>query len=85
MVKQQKIEKNQERALRFIYNDYNSSYESLLIKSKPPSLKVRRMMAIALESFKILNDLSPAYLNELLTFKNILIISGTRERLKFHR
>jgi hypothetical protein len=29
-----KIEKIQERALRFIYNDYNSTYESLLIVSK---------------------------------------------------
>ena len=28
------------------------------------------MRAIALESFKILNNLSPAYLNDLLTFKN---------------
>ena len=28
-----KIEKIQERALRFIYRDYDSSYESLLLKS----------------------------------------------------
>ena len=35
-----------------------------------PSLKVRRMRTIALESFKILNNLSPAYLNDLLTVKN---------------
>ena len=35
-----------------------------------PSLKVRRMRTKALESFKILNNLSPAYLNDLLTFKN---------------
>ena len=65
-----KIEKIQERALRFIYSDYSSSYESLLIKSQLPSLKVRRLRTIALESFKILNNLSPAYLNDLLTFKN---------------
>ena len=64
-----KIEKIQERALRFIYSDYSSSYESLLIKSQLPSLKVRRLRTIALESFKILNNLSPAYLNDLLTFK----------------
>ena len=29
-----KIEKIQERALRFIYQDYNSSYDTLLDKSK---------------------------------------------------
>jgi hypothetical protein len=29
-----KIEKIQERALRFIYEDYENTYENLLIKSK---------------------------------------------------
>ena len=66
-----KMEKIQERALRFIYRDYDSSYESLLLKSQLPSLKVRRLRAIALEAFKILNNLSPVYLNDLLTFKNL--------------
>ena len=56
-----KIEKIQERALRFIYSEYSSSYESLLIKFQLPSLKVRRLRTIALESLKILNNLSPAY------------------------
>ena len=66
-----KIEKIPERALRFIYRDYDSSYESLLLKSQLPSLKVRRLREIALEAFKILNNLSPVYLNDLLTFKNL--------------
>jgi hypothetical protein len=33
-----KLEKVQERALRFVYEDYNSSYEELLQKAKVPSL-----------------------------------------------
>ena len=69
-----KIEKIQERALRslrFIYRDYDSNFESMLIKSHLPSLKVRRLRAIALEAFKILNNSSPVYLNDLLTFKNL--------------
>jgi hypothetical protein len=37
------MEKIQERALRFIYNDYVLNYEELLEKSKMPSLKVRRV------------------------------------------
>ena len=65
-----KIEKIQERALRFIYSDFSSSYESLLIKSWLPSLKVRHLRTKALESFRILNNLSPVYiLNDLLTSK----------------
>ena len=68
-VNTKKIEKIQERALRFIYQDYNSSYDTLLDKSKLPSLKVRRLRAIALEAFKILNNRTPVYLNDILTYK----------------
>ena len=64
------IEKIQERALRFIYNDYSSNYEMLLSKSKLLYLKLRRLRTIALEAFKILNKQTPAYLHDLLTCKN---------------
>ena len=64
-----KIGKIQERAVRFIYSDYSSSYESLLIKSQLPSLKIKR-----LESVQSLNNLSSAHLNDLVNFKIILII-----------
>ena len=64
-----KIEKIQERALRFIYQDYNSSYDTLLGKSKLLSLKVRRLRATALEAFKILNNQTPVYLSDILTYK----------------
>jgi NAD kinase len=50
-----KIEKIQERALRFMYDDFQISYECLLEKSKLPSLKTRRMRTIALETFKIMH------------------------------
>jgi hypothetical protein len=42
-----KLEKNQERALRFIYDDFVSSYDELLVKAKVPSLKIRRMRTMA--------------------------------------
>jgi hypothetical protein len=54
-----KIEKVQERALRFVYEDYHSSYDNLLKKAKVPSLQIRRMRTMALETFKIMNKLSP--------------------------
>jgi hypothetical protein len=46
-----KIEKVQERAFRFVYEDYNSSYDNLLKKAKVPSLQIRRMRTMALETF----------------------------------
>ena len=65
-----KIEKIQERALRFIYNDSDSSYETLLQNSNLHSLKTRRMRTIALETFKIIHKKSPLFLQDLLTIKN---------------
>ena len=69
-VNTKKIEKIQERALSFIYQDYNSSYETLHGKSHLPSLKVRRLRAIALEAFKILNNQTHVYLSDLLTYES---------------
>jgi CRISPR/Cas system-associated endoribonuclease Cas2 len=59
------MEKIQERALKFIYEDQNSTYEELLEKSKLPSLKVRRIRTIAIETFKIINKQRPLYLHDL--------------------
>ncbi len=65
-----KIEKLQERALRFIYDDNSMSYHDLLLVSGLPSLKVRRMRSVALETFKIFNKEGPSYLHDLVRFKD---------------
>ena len=56
--------------LRFIYKDYESSYESLLLQSKMPSLKLRRMRTMALVAFKIIYKETPLYLQNIITMKN---------------
>jgi hypothetical protein len=56
------MEKIQERALRFIYEDYNSSYEDLLQKYKLPSLKIRRIRTIAIKTFKIIHRVHNIYM-----------------------
>ena len=65
-----KIEKIQERPLRFIYDDYLSDYNTLLIKSKLPSLKIRRIRTMAIETFKIINKQCPVYLHDLIKMKH---------------
>jgi hypothetical protein len=65
-----KLEKIQARALRFIYEDYESTYDELLEKAKVPSLKVRRMRTMAIECFKILSKLSPSCLHDLVVFQD---------------
>ena len=60
-----KFEKIQERALRFVYNDFNSGYEELLIKANILSLHIRRLRTMAIETYKILNKMSAPVLSDL--------------------
>ena len=64
-----KMEKIQERALRFVTEDYDSSISDILVNTKSKLLHVSRLNAIANEAFKILNKESPEYLHNLLSFK----------------
>ena len=64
-----KLEKIQERALRFIYEDYISDYHTLLSRSRLPSLKLRRMRTMALEIHKIIHKQGPTYLHDLVVIK----------------
>ena len=44
-----KIEAIQKRALRFMLNDYESSYEDLLKKSGNPSMNLKRTRSLSIE------------------------------------
>ena len=57
-----KIESIQKTALRLLYNDYTSSYGSLLARANEPSIEIKRYRTLALEIFKTLNDLNPTYM-----------------------
>ena len=63
------MEKVQERALRFINEDYVSSYEQLLTRAKTPSLEIKRLRTMAIECFKIIHDLSPPFLSDRVSYK----------------
>ena len=49
-----------------MYEDYQSSYVTLLEKAKLPTFHVKRMRILAVETFKILNKLAPPVLTDLL-------------------
>ena len=67
--KVRQLEKIQERALRFVCNDFNSTYMDLLkICSREP-LYVTRTKCLAVQVYKSVNNLSPAYLNSLFVIK----------------
>jgi hypothetical protein len=44
-------------------------YEHLLEKSQLPSLRLRRLLSMAIEVFKIINKQTPVYLHDLVTIK----------------
>ena len=64
-----KLEKVQERALRFINNDYSSSLKKLLSQTKTEPLHVKRLKLMACEVFKIVNKLSPEYIQDMISIK----------------
>jgi hypothetical protein len=55
----QQLEKIQKRALRLVYNDFTSSYKTILSQSNKPSIGILRMQQTAIQVFKILKGLSP--------------------------
>ena len=58
-----KLEKIQERALRFVYSDYSSEYTDLLKRGNLLSLATYRIRFLAIEMYKCMNNLNPQYLN----------------------
>ena len=61
----QKIERIQERALRFLYNDHKSSYNDLLIRSKKCTMQVARQRTLCIEIFKTIKNLNPSFMQSI--------------------
>ena len=53
------LEEIQERALRFVYDDLESTYEALLNKANIPFLHIKKLRTMAIEICRILNNMSP--------------------------
>ena len=71
------MEKIQERALRFVHQDFTSTYEVLLKKGNHQMLYINRLRYFAIEVYKIIKGLGPLYLTDLLeTKENIYNIRG---------
>ena len=56
-----KVEDIQKRALRFLHDDNESSYEELLIQTGKNSMNVNRLKSLCIEIFKTINDMNPCY------------------------
>ena len=60
-----KIDKIQERALRFVLKDQSSNNRNLLRKSGYDSFRIYAVKSLVIELFKILEGMTPNYLSEL--------------------
>ena len=66
-----KMEKIQERALRFVCNDFTSSYANLLLCVDKPSLYLSRLRKLSIEVFKITSNDCPPFISDLFSDKSI--------------
>ncbi len=62
----QNVDNIQERALRFVYKGYVSTYKDLLAKGNHSMLYISTIRIIATEVYKALNELSPTYLQDMI-------------------
>ena len=60
-----KLEELQERGLRLVFCDQNSSYDDLLKRGNFLSLKAYRIKCLAVEVFKCVHEFNATYLNRL--------------------
>ena len=77
-----KIENLHKRALRFMLDDYSSSYKRILEKSSKFSMDVKRKHEISTEIYKTLNNLNPSFMKEI--FKLRWCFRPVREQYKLN-
>ena len=67
-----KIEYLQKRALRFLCNDYEISYEESLSTSSISSMNVKRLRALCVELYKTINKVNSNFTRDLLNYDSPL-------------
>ena len=77
-----KVENLQKRALRFLHNDYSSSYKELLKKSGKSTVNVSNYRSLCIEILKTLNDINPSFIKDI--FKLRMTNRPTREKYKLN-
>ena len=67
-----RINRIHERALRIVYSDYISTFNTLLEKDKSFKVHERNIQTLAIEVFKVVNGLSPKIMNSIFPLKKAL-------------
>ena len=64
-----RINRIHERALRTVYSDQSSSFDELLQKDGSVTIHVRNLQNLAVEIYKVVNDLAPEIMKEVFPIK----------------
>ena len=59
-----KIENLQKRALRFLYNNQQLTYEELLYKANSSTMDVEKLCFLWVEIYKTINNLNPSFMKQ---------------------
>jgi len=57
------------RSLRIVYNDYESTFNELLTTDKSFTVHHRNIQTLAIEIYKVINDISPLIMKEVFVLK----------------
>ena len=60
-----KVEALQKRALRFLYDDYNSPSEEILKKSGKFCMELNRLRYLCIEIYKTINNINPSFMKQI--------------------
>ena len=71
------------RALRIAYDDYLSDFEELLVKDNTVTIHKPNLRKLAIEMYKISNNLSPLFTREIMT--EICVPYNTRSQLRLRK
>ena len=66
-----KINGLHERALRIAYEDFESTFAEFLTKGGSVTIHQRNLRTLAIEMYKVSNELSPPFMSELFIEKNV--------------
>ena len=55
-----KIDRAHERALKILHNDYDSSFQSLLVRSNSFTIHVQNLQKLMTEIYKSFNNMNPS-------------------------
>ena len=66
-----KIENLQKRALRFLYNNYQLTYEEPLDKANRSTMNVKRLRFLCVEIYNTITNLNPSFMKQIFELREI--------------